>query len=67
MENASFWESLTTSLIGSGQKFFSNQQTINANLTSQQILTNTISSVVKFVAIVFVVGGILRAIFTRRK
>lgn len=64
---SNFWGSLTNNIMGAGQQYFLGQQQINANITQQQITSNTITTVVKFVAVILVVGGIIKALISRRK
>lgn len=66
-ENRTFWGDLTKMILGTGQQYYLGQQQAQTNITLQQINAATITNIVKWLAIIIVVGGIIKAILSRRK
>lgn len=63
MEEANFWESLTNSLVGAGGRYFEGKMVADTKISLTNITAAAIGNIVKFVAVVLVLGAIIRAIF----
>lgn len=57
-----FWESLTNALLGAGQKYYMGQQEADKEKALAMTIADTVATVVKFVALIFVGGMIVRVL-----